>query len=117
MASQPTLMRMKPSAMASPPQRARRSAVEVTPPKLVASVRSFDLLRKVSAAWLVEQSGFSKGYGNGRVGISHKHALAIVNRGGATAAEVLALKYEIQSSVEEQWGIRLEMEPVIVASR
>ena len=47
--------------------------------------------KKVSAAWLVERSGFAKGFGFGRVGISTKHALAIVNRGGATAADVLAL--------------------------
>ena len=70
--------------------------------------------RKVSAAWLVEHSGFSRGYGSGRVGISSKHALAIVNRGGATAAEVLALKDQIQSRVEEIWGILLEPEPVMV---
>lgn len=70
--------------------------------------------RKVSAAWLVEHSGFAKGFGNGRVGISRKHALAIVNRGGAKAAEVLALKDEIQLRVREQWGIELEPEPVMV---
>jgi UDP-N-acetylmuramate dehydrogenase len=69
---------------------------------------------KVSAAWLVEQSGFAKGYGNGRVGISRKHALAIVNRGGATAAEIVQFKDEIQWRVEETWGIRLEPEPVFV---
>jgi len=70
--------------------------------------------RKVSAAWLVEQSGFLKGYRRGRVGISRKHALAIVNLGGATAAEVMALKNEIQQKVEQQWAIRLEPEPVMV---
>ncbi len=70
--------------------------------------------RKIPAAWLVEQSGFPKGYGNGRVGISRKHALAIVNRGGATAAEIVTFKNEIQQRVETQWGIRLEPEPVFV---
>jgi UDP-N-acetylmuramate dehydrogenase len=70
--------------------------------------------RKVSAAWLVEHSGFSRGYGSGHVGISSKHALAIVNRGGATAAEVLALKDQIQQRVEEIWGVALEPEPVMV---
>jgi len=70
--------------------------------------------KKVSAAWLVEKSGFSRGYGFGHVGISSKHALAIVNRGGATAAEVLALKEQIQHRVEEIWGVRLEPEPVFV---
>jgi UDP-N-acetylmuramate dehydrogenase len=70
--------------------------------------------RKVSAAWLVEHSGFSRGYGSGHVGISSKHALAIINRGAATAAEVLALKDQIQLRVEEIWGVALEPEPVMV---
>jgi UDP-N-acetylmuramate dehydrogenase len=70
--------------------------------------------RKVSAAWLVEQSGFSKGFGNGHVGISRKHALAIVNRGGATSAEVVQLKNEIQARVQQQGEIKLEPEPVLL---
>jgi UDP-N-acetylmuramate dehydrogenase len=70
--------------------------------------------KKISAAWLVERSGFTKGYGFGRVGISSKHALAIVNRGGATASEVLALREQIQHRVEEIFGIHLEAEPVMV---
>lgn len=70
--------------------------------------------KKVSAAWLVEKSGFARGYDAGNVGISRKHALAIVNRGGATAAEVLALKNQIQQRVHEIWGVQLEPEPVIV---
>lgn len=70
--------------------------------------------KKVSAAWLVERSGFTKGYGYGRVAISSKHALAIVNRGGATSAEVVALKDQIQHRVKEIWGILLEPEPVMV---
>jgi len=69
--------------------------------------------KKVSAAWLVEKSGFARGYGFGHVGLSSKHALAIVNRGGATAAEVLALKDQIQQRVEEIWGLQLEPEPVL----
>lgn len=81
------------------------------------SVPSYPALeshKKVSAAWLVEHSGFAKGFGFGRVGISSKHALAIVNRGEATAGDVLALKDQIQQRVEEIWGIRLEPEPVMV---
>src|SRR5579862_9510247 len=70
--------------------------------------------KKISAAWLVEHSGFKRGYGFGRVGISSKHALAIVNRGGASAAEVLALKEQIEQRVEEIWGVRLQEEPVMV---
>jgi UDP-N-acetylmuramate dehydrogenase len=70
--------------------------------------------KKVSAAWLVEHSGFARGYSLGCAGISSKHALAIVNRGGATAADVFALKDQIQQRVEEIWGVRLEPEPVFV---
>lgn len=70
--------------------------------------------RKVSAAWLVENSGFRKGYVRGRAGISSKHALAIVNLGGASAADILGLKDEIQAGVELAWGVRLEAEPVLV---
>jgi UDP-N-acetylmuramate dehydrogenase len=80
----------------------------------IPSYPALDQQRKVSAAWLVEHSGFSKGYGRGQVGISRKHALAIVNRGEATAAEVVALKNSIQQRVEDVWGIHLEPEPVFV---
>ena len=69
---------------------------------------------KLSAAWLVEQSGLKKGYARGAVGISSKHTLAIVNRGGAQAAEVVALKDEIQMRVRETWGIELVPEPVFL---
>ena len=80
----------------------------------VPSYPALETRKKVSAAWLVEHSGFAKGFGSERVGISSKHALAIVNRGGATAADVLALKEQIQNRVQEIWGIRLEPEPVLV---
>ena len=80
----------------------------------VPSYPALEQARKVSAAWLVEKSGFARGYGFGHVGISSKHALAIVNRGGASAAEVLVLKEQIQQRVEELWGVRLEPEPVLV---
>jgi UDP-N-acetylmuramate dehydrogenase len=80
----------------------------------VPSYPALEKNRKVSAAWLVEHSGFARGYGFGHVGISSKHALALVNRGEATAAEILALKDQIQQRVEEIWGVRLEPEPVMV---
>ncbi len=69
---------------------------------------------KLAAAWLVEQSGFHKGYGAGPVGISRKHTLAIVNRGGASAKDILALKHEIQKKVLDRWGVGLQPEPVFV---
>jgi UDP-N-acetylmuramate dehydrogenase len=69
---------------------------------------------KLSAAWLVEQSGFHRGFTRGAVGLSSKHALALVNRGGATAKDVLALKEEIQHRVFDLWGVSLHHEPVFV---
>jgi UDP-N-acetylmuramate dehydrogenase len=69
---------------------------------------------KLSAAWLVEQSGFAKGYTRGKAAISSKHTLALVNRGGATAAEILALRDEVQQGVREAFGIELQPEPVMV---
>lgn len=68
---------------------------------------------KVPAAWLVEQAGFHKGLQRGAVGISERHALALVNRGGTTR-EVLALAGEIRDGVEQTFGIGLEREPVLV---
>lgn len=69
---------------------------------------------KLSAAWLVEQSGFQKGYTLGAVGISTKHTLAIVNRGGAKASEIVALKDEVQQRVRGTWEIDLQPEPVFL---
>jgi UDP-N-acetylmuramate dehydrogenase len=69
---------------------------------------------KVPAAWLVEHSGFYKGYMRGPVGISRKHALAIVNRGGAKAADVVALKDDIQQRVRDEWNVELQPEPVFL---
>ena len=80
----------------------------------VPSYPALETHKKVSAAWLVERSGFARGFDSGNVGISTRHALAIVNRGGATAAEVIALKDQIQQRVEEIWNVRLEPEPVMV---
>jgi UDP-N-acetylmuramate dehydrogenase len=73
-----------------------------------------DGYRKLSAAWLIEQAGFTKGYSRGAAGISRKHPLAIVNRGGATAADIVALKDEIQSRVFGEFGIQLQPEPVFL---
>ena len=68
---------------------------------------------KVPAAWLVERAGFNRGFRLGGAGISDKHALALVNRGG-TAAELLALASAVERVVFTTFGIRLEREPVIV---
>jgi UDP-N-acetylmuramate dehydrogenase len=80
----------------------------------IPSYPALDARHKVSAAWLVEHSGFSKGYALGNAGISHKHALAIINRGSAKASDIVALKDEIQKRVQQAWGVLLEPEPVFV---
>ena len=64
--------------------------------------------------WLLEQAGFCKGYAMGKAGISTRHTLALINRGGATAAEVIALRDRIIETVAARFGIRLEPEPVWV---
>jgi UDP-N-acetylmuramate dehydrogenase len=71
-------------------------------------------LVKVSAAWLIEQSGFQKGWGDGRIGLSTKHTLALVNRGGGTTAELLTVARQIRDGVRARFGITLVNEPVIV---
>jgi UDP-N-acetylmuramate dehydrogenase len=69
---------------------------------------------KTSAAWLIEQAGFGKGYGDGPVRLSTKHTLALTNRGGATTADLLALAREIRDGVAHRFAIRLVNEPVLV---
>jgi len=69
---------------------------------------------KIPAAWLIEQAGFRKGFQLGNAGISTRHTLAIVNRGGASAKEILSLKYLIQTEVAAKFGIELQPEPVFI---
>ena len=69
---------------------------------------------KTSAAWLIERAGFPRGYGNGRAGISTKHTLALVNRGGATTAELMDLAREIAAGVHARFGVAVAPEPVLV---
>jgi UDP-N-acetylmuramate dehydrogenase len=69
---------------------------------------------KVPAAWLIEQAGFSKGDFDGPVGISSKHALALVNRGGARTADLVLVARAIRDRVRELFGVDLVPEPVLV---
>jgi UDP-N-acetylmuramate dehydrogenase len=80
----------------------------------IPSYPALDAQRKVSAAWLVEHSGFAKGFTLGAAGISRKHALALINTGSASAADIVRLEEKIRRGVEEAWGIVLEPEPVFV---
>jgi UDP-N-acetylmuramate dehydrogenase len=72
--------------------------------------------RKVPAAWLIEHAGYGKGYGSGAVGISSRHTLALVNRGGGTTAELLTLAREIRGGVQARFGVTLSPEPVFVGT-
>lgn len=72
--------------------------------------------RKVPAAWLIEQAGFGKGFGEGSVGISSRHTLALVNRGGGTTAELIALARRIRDGVGSRFGVMLVPEPVFVGA-
>ncbi|MGI8787530.1 MAG: UDP-N-acetylmuramate dehydrogenase [Pyrinomonadaceae bacterium] len=69
---------------------------------------------KIPAAWLIEKSGFEKGFHLGEAGLSSRHILAIVNRGNARAKDVLALKDKIQSKVKNRFDIELKPEPIFV---
>ncbi len=69
---------------------------------------------KLSAAWLIERCGLGKGFGEGKVGLSRKHTLAIVNRGGATTRQVLSFAAEVRTRVQERCGVELVREPVLL---
>lgn len=69
---------------------------------------------KLSAAWLIEEAGFPRGYTRGRAGISSRHSLAIVNRGGASAAEILNLAREISERVHAVFAVQLKPEPILL---
>ena len=69
---------------------------------------------KTSAAWLIEHAGFGRGYGAGAAGLSTKHPLALTNRGGALAVDLLTLARAVRDGVAERFGVRLEPEPVLV---
>lgn len=66
---------------------------------------------KLSAAWLIEHAGFQKGFIHGNVGLSSKHTLAVINRGGGTAAEVVELVTMIQDRVRDAFGVEILPEP------
>lgn len=69
---------------------------------------------KISAAWLISQAGFTRGYAKGEAAISTKHTLALCNLGSASSAQILMLAEEIKNKVESQFGIRLQIEPTTV---
>jgi UDP-N-acetylmuramate dehydrogenase len=91
-------------------ERARAATFEAQPmPRFPVGERI-----KLSAAWLIERAGFVKGTSDGAVGISTRHALALVNRGGATSAEILGFARRVRDAVIERFGVALAAEPVLI---
>lgn len=69
---------------------------------------------KLSAAWLIEAAGFAKGHQDGRVGLSTRHCLALVNRGGASASDIVRLASKVRERVWAQFGVALQPEPQLI---
>lgn len=92
------------------PELARRAGAE--PPRYPAAAGEV----KVPAAWLLERAGFARGFAlpGARARLSQRHVLAIVNPGGASSAEIVALARHLQAEVERRLGVRLQPEPVAV---
>jgi len=72
---------------------------------------------KLSAAWLLERAGFAKGHGEGPVGVSGKHVLALVHRDGGSTEQLLALARELRDGVRDRLGVELMVEPVLVSAQ
>ncbi|MBB5121511.1 UDP-N-acetylenolpyruvoylglucosamine reductase [Streptomyces eurocidicus] len=89
---------------------AERLGADVMPPAFPAG----EGLVKLSAAWLIDKGGFTKGYGSGPARISTKHTLALTNRGEATTEDLLALAREVRDGVRSAFGVTLVNEPVTV---
>jgi UDP-N-acetylmuramate dehydrogenase len=71
-------------------------------------------LVKLSAGWLIEHAGFPKGTRRGAVGISSRHALALVHHGGGSTADLLRLAREVRRAVQDRFGVTLQPEPVFL---
>ena len=69
---------------------------------------------KLSAAWLIERTGFEKGFAFGKVGLSSRHCLALINRGGASAQALVGLASMIRRQVRTRFGVTLQPEPAFV---
>jgi UDP-N-acetylmuramate dehydrogenase len=91
-------------------QARARLGADVTPPAFPEGTDR----TKLSAAWLIDKAGFTKGYGTGPARLSGKHTLALTNRGDATAQDLLALAREVRDGVRAAFGVTLVNEPVTV---
>ena len=80
----------------------------------VPSFPAGDGIVKVPAAWLIEQAGYKRGMSDGAVGLSSKHALAVINKGGATANDIVRFAAKVREAVRAAFGVSLSPEPVLV---
>jgi len=87
----------------------------VASPDLLPRFPTSDGRVKLAAGWLIEKAGFEKGTRRGAVGLSTRHALALVHHGGGTTSELLAFADEIRDRVQERFGVELEREPRLLA--
>jgi UDP-N-acetylmuramate dehydrogenase len=106
---------MSASSYAVLQDRANTRLGAVDGPVLVPRFDTPDGRVKTVAAWLIDKAGFTKGYGlPGPAALSTKHTLAVTNRGGATASDILDLAREIRDGVHDAFGVTLVNEPVLV---
>ena len=71
---------------------------------------------KLSAGWLIEHAGIAKGFRAGPVGVSTRHALALVHHGGGTTAALVALARQVRDAVAARFGVTLTPEPIFVGT-
>lgn len=83
-------------------------------PKEIPAWQQQDGSWKVSAAWLINEAGFNRGYRKGDAAISSKHTLAICNLGSASSEQIIDLANEIRSGVSTKFGIELQIEPILI---
>jgi UDP-N-acetylmuramate dehydrogenase len=91
---------------------ARFAELQDSTPNPVPSFPAPEGCVKVPAAWLIEHAGFARGFAVGAVGLSTKHPLAVVNRGGASAREIVAFAVRIKRQVADRFGVLLTTEPI-----
>lgn len=106
---------MNPIVSTAEAERVRQLAVKRGVVASASEVPTFSAgegLVKLAAGWLIERAGISKGLRRGAVGVSTKHALALVHHGGGSTAELLALADEVRARVYDAFGVSLEIEPV-----
>ena len=95
-------------------EQVRRRAQQLAPGTVMPIFETEAGQAKLSAGWLIEHAGFPRGYSQGRVGLSTRHALAIVNKGDASAAEIVAFAARVRRGVFDEFGIKLEPEAVFI---